>query len=240
MHIELSDLSKRFGSTVALDHASLSVPPSSIISVIGENGAGKSTLLALLAGVLAPDQGLIRFDGHVFSREILEQRKRLLFTPDIPVMFMNRTVASNIATLAALYDARVEEHEAELTALLDETGIAALLKRSAGSLSRGQLWKAFMACVCVIQPELWLVDEPFASGMDAIGMGVFRRLVRKMADAGATIIYTTQMVDLAAEFSDHVCVLRHGRVALWEKSERVREMIAAGPEGQENVLRGLR
>jgi ABC-2 type transport system ATP-binding protein len=239
MHIELSDLSKRFGHTIALEQVSLNVPPSSIISVIGENGAGKSTLLALLGGVLAADQGLIRFDGQVFSREVLELRKRLLFTPDTPLMFMDRTVASNIATLADLYDARAEDHEAELVPLLEETGIAALMDRTAGSLSRGQLWKAFMACVCVIQPELWLVDEPFASGMDAIGMGVFRRLVRRMADAGATVIYTTQMVDLAADFSDHVCVLRHGRVALWETGVRVREMIAAGPEGQENVLRGL-
>ncbi len=240
MHIELSDLSKRFGHTIALDQVSLNVPPSSIISVIGENGAGKSTLLALLGGVLAADQGLIRFDGQVFSREVLELRQRLLFTPDTPLMFMDRTVASNIATLADLYDARVEDNDAELVSLLEETGIAALMDRTAGSLSRGQLWKAFMACVCVIQPELWLVDEPFASGMDAIGMGVFRRLVRRMTEAGATVIYTTQMVDLAADFSDHVCVLRHGRVALWETGGRVRELIAAGPEGQENVLRGLR
>lgn len=84
------------------------------------------------------------------------------------------------------------------------------------------------------------MDEPFASGMDVIGMGVFRRLARRLADAGGIIVYTTQMVDLAADFSDHVCVLRNGRVVLWETSAKVREMIAASPEGQENVLRGLR
>ncbi|MDZ4403314.1 ABC transporter ATP-binding protein [Prosthecobacter sp.] len=240
MHIELNDLSKRFGRTTALDHVDLNVPPSSIIAVLGENGAGKSTLLSLLGGVLAPDQGLIRYDGQTFSREKLELRKRLLFTPDVPFMFMDRSIAANIATFASLYDARVEEHDAELTHMLEETSIAALLDRSAGSLSRGQLWKAFMACVTVVRPELWLVDEPFASGMDVIGMGVFRRLARKLADTGGTLIYTTQMVDLAAEFSDHVCVLRQGHVVLWETSTRVREMIASAPEGQENVLRGLR
>lgn len=240
MHIELNQLSKQFGSTIALDQVELNVPPSSIVAVLGENGAGKSTLLSLLAGVLAPDSGMIRYDGQTFSRENLELRKRLLFTPDVPLMFLDRSVASNIATLASLYDARVEDHDAELTQVLDETSIAALLNRSVGSLSRGQIWKAFMACVTVVRPELWLVDEPFASGMDVIGMGVFRRLARGLADAGGTLIYTTQMVDLAADFSDHVCVLRQGRVVLWETSARVREMIAAAPEGQENVLRGLR
>lgn len=240
MHIELNDLSKRFGGTIALDRANLSVPPSSIIAVLGENGAGKSTLLSLLAGVLAPDEGLIRFDSQTFIREKLELRKRLLFTPDVPLMFMDRGIASNIATFAALYGTRVIDREADLIHLLEETGVAALMERSTGSLSRGQLWKAFMACVTVVQPELWLVDEPFASGMDVIGMGVFRRLARKLADAGSTIVYTTQMVDLAADFSDHVCVLRRGRVVLWETSAKLKQMIQAAPEGQENVLRGLR
>lgn len=240
MHIELNDLSKRFGNTNALDQVNLNVPPSSIIAVLGENGAGKSTLLSLLAGVLSPDRGLIRIDGETFSREKIDLRKRLLFTPDVPIMFMERSIASNIATFAALYGTRVADHETELTHLLEETGIAALLNRSAGSLSRGQLWKAFMACAATVQPELWLVDEPFASGMDVIGMGVFRRLARKLADQGGTIFYTTQMVDLAADFSDYVCVLRQGRIVLWETSAKVREMIRATPEGQENVLRGLR
>ncbi|WP_395735335.1 ABC transporter ATP-binding protein [Prosthecobacter sp.] len=240
MHIELNDLSKRFGSTTALDHVNLNVPPSSIIAVLGENGAGKSTLLSLLAGVLAPDAGLIRFDGQPYSRERLDLRKRLLYTPDVPLMFTDRSIAANIATFASLYGKRVEDHEADLTQQLEETGIAALLNRSAGSLSRGQLWKAFMACAATVEPELWLVDEPFASGMDVIGMGVFRRLARKLADAGSTLFYTTQMVDLAAGFSDHVCVLRQGKIVLWETSARVLEMIHATPEGQENVLRGLR
>lgn len=240
MHIELNDLSKRFDHTDALDQVNLNVPPSSIIAVLGENGAGKSTLLSLLGGVLTPDRGLIRFDGQVFSRERLELRKRLLFTPDVPVMFMDRSVAANIATFAALYGTRVEDREAELTHQLEETGMAALLNRSAMTLSRGQLWKAFMACAAAVEPELWLVDEPFASGMDVIGMGVFRRLARRLADEGSTIVYTTQMVDLAADFSDHVCVLRQGRIVLWETSAKVKEMIRATPEGQENVLRGLR
>lgn len=240
MHVELSGLSKRFNKTLALDQVDLSLPTSSIVAVLGENGAGKSTLLSLLAGVLAPDQGLIRFDGQPFEREKLELRKRLLFTPDVPLLFLDKSIATNIATLAALYDTRVEDHEAAVVEVLEQTGIAALLNRKAGELSRGQLWKAFLACVTVVRPDLWLVDEPFASGMDVIGMGCFRRLARGLASSGSTILYTTQMVDLAAEFSDHVCVLRQGRIVLWETSARVREMIAANPEGQENVLRGLR
>ena len=97
-----------------------------------------------------------------------------------------------------------------------------------------------MACVAAIEPELWLVDEPFASGMDALGMGAFRRLARHLADQGSTVIYTTQMVEMAAEFSDHVCVIREGKLALWESSAAIREQLSHDPEGVENILRGLR
>jgi ABC-type multidrug transport system ATPase subunit len=105
-------------------------------------------------------------------------------------------------------------------------------------LSRGQAWKAELGCVAVIEPELWLVDEPFASGMDAIGMGAFRRLARHLADQGGTILYTTQMVEMAVEFSDHVFVIRDGRIALLEDSNKLRDAMKSDPHAAENLLRG--
>jgi ABC-type multidrug transport system ATPase subunit len=76
--------------------------------------------------------------------------------------------------------------------------------------------------------------------MDAMGLGTFRRLARSLADEEGTVIYTTQMVELAAEFSDRVCVLREGRVVLWERSAVVRQMLKDNADGAEAVLRGLR
>lgn len=239
MHIELQDISKTFGRTTALREVSLNVPPSSIIAVLGENGAGKSTLLRLLAGVIVPDEGLLRYDGQVYQRENLALRRRLHFTPDVPLLFPDQTVARNIATFAALYEKPVEGREKELGGWLADTGAAVLMQRTVGMLSRGQIWKVGMACVAAVEPELWLVDEPFASGMDALGMGAFRRLARHLADEGGTVIYTTQMIEMAADFSDRVCVIRDGSLALWESSERIRQRIAEGPDGAENILRGL-
>lgn len=102
MHIELLDVSKTFGQTRALRDFNMNVPPSSIVVLVGENGAGKSTLLRILAGISVPDRGLVRYDGNVFTRENLALRKRLHFTPDVPLFFPDQTVASNMATFAAL------------------------------------------------------------------------------------------------------------------------------------------
>ncbi len=240
MHIELDEVSKRFGSTHALRTVSLNLPPSSVVAVLGENGAGKSTLLRMLAGILVPDKGLLRYDGKIFTREDLAFRKRVLFTPDTPLLFEAESVASNIATYAGLYDVPMENLENELTHWLVDTGVVPLLKRPVGQLSRGQQWKTAMACVAAVKPELWLVDEPFASGMDAIGIGSFRRLARHLTETGSTVIYTTQLVELAADFSDYVCVLGEGTLVLFERSQRIQEILHESPNGAENILRGLR
>lgn len=240
MHLELQNVSKTFRRTRALTNVSLSVPPSSIVALLGENGAGKSTLLRILAGVCVPDSGLVRYDGKVFSRENIPLRKRLHFTPDMPLLFPDQTVARNIATFAALYEQPTVGREEFLTHWLEETGSAALMRRTVALLSRGQIWKAGLGCVAAIEPELWLVDEPFASGMDALGMGAFRRLARHLADQGGTIVYTTQMIAMATEFSDHVCVIREGEIVLWETSAETRARIVGDPDGAENILRGNR
>lgn len=239
MHIELQDVSKTFGHTEALRNFHLNVPPSSIVVLVGENGAGKSTLLHILAGVCVPDRGIVRYDGKVFSRENLALRKRLHFTPDMPLFFPDQSVARNIATFAGIYGKPTHGREEFLASWLEDTGAAALMKRTAANLSRGQLWKAGLGCVAAIEPELWLVDEPFASGMDALGMGAFRRLARHLADQGGTVIYTTQMVEMAVDFSDQVCVIREGEMKLWASSGEVRERLAADPDGAENLLRGV-
>lgn len=240
MHIELSEVTKRYGETTALDGVSLNLPPSSIVAVLGENGAGKSTLLKLLAAMSMPDSGLIRFDGQVFDREKLDLRQKLLFTPEIPLLLPGKNVAQNLATFANLYERPLEGREDHLKHWLDQTGTAELLQRNSWALSRGQAWKAGLMCAAVVEPELWLVDEPFASGMDAIGIGAWRRLARHLANQGSTIVYTTQMIEMAADFADTICVLRNGKFILQSKGDELRDLLRQDPDGAEKVLRGLR
>lgn len=240
MHIELRGVSKTFGKTRALDAVDLNVPPSSIVAVLGENGAGKSTLLRLLAGVSAPEGGSVWLDGHVLHRERLELRARMLFTPDTPLLFADQTVARNVAMYRGIYQVPLHRDEERLREWLHHTGAAEMMGKRVYALSRGQVWKTALACVAAVMPELWLVDEPFASGMDALGLSAFRRLARHVVEMGGSVIYTTQMVELAAGLADYICVLKQGKVVLWEPVARVRELLAAGEDGPAQVLRGLK
>lgn len=238
MHIELKGLRKTFGRSEALRDFDLSVPPASVIALVGENGAGKSTLLRIMAGIAVPDEGFVTYDSVIFDREQMDLRKRLHFIPDMPLLFPELSVARNIAIFAELYGKDFKGIEEEFSGFLQQTGCAPLMKRKAGQLSRGQMWKVGLACVAAIRPELLLADEPFASGMDEIGMSSFRKLARSLVEGGSTVIYTTQMVGMAVDFSDHVCVVRDGRQAMLAESARLREYLDREPDGAEHILRG--
>lgn len=236
MELRVDDIIKSYGKTKALDRVSVSFSPGSIYAVLGENGAGKSTLLKLLAGILVPDQGSILMDGETFVRKRIDLRRRQLFTPDFPVLFGDQTVLTNIVKISSIYQADISHRVDDIAAFLEACGMSEHTHRTVTNLSRGQAWKAGMAVAHALQPELWLIDEPFASGMDLIGINAFKQLVRGLAAKGSTIIYTTQLIELAAGFADHVLILRDGRLAKQITGKELAADLAQSADGGNHIL----
>jgi ABC-type multidrug transport system ATPase subunit len=211
MKIELDGISKRFGGKRVLDGLNEVFPPGRIVAVLGLNGAGKSTLLHCLAGILALNTGRILFDGEPFGRERVDQRRRFGFLPDFPLFFPWMNALQHIGMVLRLYekDAGAEERVLELLRGFD---LLPLAEAKMATLSRGQLYKVALSALLAVGPDLWLLDEPMASGMDALGLREFRHRARTAADAGATIFFTTQILAVAEQFSDEVLVLHQGQI----------------------------
>jgi ABC-type multidrug transport system ATPase subunit len=216
MNIELIGVTKRYGSVAALDRVRLDFAPGQIIALLGPNGAGKSTLLRCLAGIAAPDAGEIHFDGQPFRRDNLELRKRLYFMPDFPPLLPTENVARNLGLILKLYGKDQPGVEERVISLLKDFDLLPLVQTLAATLSRGQAYKLALVAGLAVQPELWLLDEPFASGMDPHGLTQFRRHAREAAARGATVIYTTQLLELAEKFSDRVGVIHEGEVKAFD------------------------
>jgi ABC-type multidrug transport system ATPase subunit len=229
MQITITNLAKRFGRVVALDDVSLSVAEGQIVAVLGANGAGKTTLLRTLAGIVAPAEGEIRYDGQLFRRDRLDLRRRFCFLPDFPEVFGYMTVLRHLGMVVRLYETDQAGIEEKILALLKEFDILPLVESPLGTLSRGQLYKAALVGLLTVDPEVWLLDEPFASGMDPPGIAAFRRHARAAATRGRTIIYTTQIVELAEQFSDRICVLEDGKLAAFDTIDHVRRAAAGNP-----------
>ncbi len=223
MKIEFRGVTKSYKSVRALDHLSLEIEPGQIVGLLGPNGAGKTTFIRCISGIAAPDKGAVYMDGQEFRRDRMDLRQRMYLLPDFPFHFFDQTVLRNIAITLRLYNADGEGAENRVLQLLKEFDMLPLALRPVHSLSRGQSYKAALVAMIAIDCDLWLLDEPFASGMDPLGIAAFKRHARAAADRGRTIIYSTQLLDVAERFADRVCVIHRGAIHAFDSLERLRD-----------------
>lgn len=217
MNIRAEKLVKKYGWMTALDDVSLDIAAGQIVAVLGSNGAGKTTLLNALGGMILLDGGQVLLDGELYTPGRDDLRRRFGFIPDSPPIPRGWSPLRLIGSMLKLYETAphgIEDRVVELLRRLDLLSVANWRFRQ---LSRGQIYKAVLAALVAVDPELWLVDEPFASGMDPRGLSCFKEYTRDAANRGHTIIYTTQIVEVAETFADRICLLDRGRVLACEK-----------------------
>jgi len=237
MHIELLGVTKSYGRTRALDKISATFKPGEIVAVIGGNGAGKSTLLRCLAGLAAPDEGSVFADDEKLTRDCLGVRRRIMFLPDFPQLFPFLSPLDNIGQQLLIHEADRPEVEHRVAALLLELDLLPLADVPTATLSRGQSYKTALAALLAVDPEVWLFDEPMASGMDPQGLALFRREARAAVQRGRTIVYSTQMIEVAERFSDRVMVLSEGQLRAFAP---VVDLVTTSGQGLEELLVNLR
>lgn len=213
MNLSLHNISKRYGSQPALRDVSLEIPTGCITAVMGRNGAGKSTLLRAISTLSPPDHGRILLGGQPLVRSDVPLRRQLMFLPDTPVIFQSDSVLKNLSILLRLYECDTEPNVTRITKLLTEFDMLACAEKPVSELSRGQIYKTALIALIAVNPQLWLLDEPFASGMDPDGLAALKRHLRAAAASGRTVVFTTQILEIAEPLAGFACILDEGRLA---------------------------
>ena len=227
MKIQTENLTKHFGRKKALDNVSLTIDPGQVVAVLGPNGAGKTTLLRCLAAISQANSGRILYDDEVFTRDRIDLRRRYHFVPDFPFVYPDTSVLRHIGMILRAYEADEDRIEERVLELLEDFEILTLIDSPIGKLSRGQTYKAAMVALMAVDPDVWILDEPFASGMDPHGIVSFRRRARDAIRRGRTVIYSTQLLELAETFSDRVCIISEGQVHAFDEMLHLRETSGA-------------
>ena len=223
MRIQFVSATKRYWGNTALESIDLIVEPGSLVAVLGVNGAGKSTLLRCLATELMLSKGTILFDGEVLQRDRMELRRRLHWIPNSPPVFQNMDMLAQIAVTLDAYACLPDGIEEHVFDLLREFSLLECEYLPTNQLSRGQQTKAALVAMISLDRELWLIDEPFASGIDPLGMKAFKKHAREATRRGNTVIYTSQILEIAETFADQVVVLNRGKLVAQGTIDAIRE-----------------
>lgn len=229
--LQLHEVSKCFGREIVFDDVTIEAPAGSIVSVVGLNGAGKTTLLSLCAAILSPNRGEVRIDGERLEHERLDLRRRLAFLSDTVVGFGGWTPLRYAAVLADLYEVEDPTFPDRFAAHLDGLEALDVARKSLAFLSRGQIYKVALATILALDPELWLFDEPFASGMDAVGLAYFDAEVRAAAERGRIILYSTQLLKMAEGLGTEAWIVHGTQLHRWVPGGQIEGGLAAAMQG---------
>jgi ABC-type multidrug transport system ATPase subunit len=240
MRIRIQNLSKHFGKVHALENVSLVIEPGTIVALVGPNGAGKTTLLRCLSAVVGQQSGEIFFDDELFMRGNLELRRRIAFLPDFPLAFGHNTVLRHIGMVLRIYNMDSPMVEPRVMQLLRDLDLMPLIDTPMMQLSRGQAYKTALAALLAVDPELLLLDEPFASGMDPNGITVLKRELLAAARRGQTVIYSTQILDIAEKLSDYVGVIDRGELRHYAPLRELQSFGDGDTGALEHLLKQLR
>jgi ABC-2 type transport system ATP-binding protein len=218
--ITADNLTRRFGSFVAVDHVSFTIEPGQVIGYLGPNGSGKTTTIRMLLGILQPSEGSARVMGLDTVRQAEQVRARTGYMSQKFALYGELTVAENLEFYAGLYGVR---SRARLRAVLEELGLDQQAGQLVRNLSSGWRQRLALAAAIVHQPPLLLLDEP-TSGVDPTARRAFWDLIYRLAAEGITILVSTHYMD-EAEYCHQVGILRSGRLLALDTPTRLKQTL---------------
>lgn len=208
--MEFSELTKRYGDVVALDHLSLEVPSGRLFGLLGPNGAGKSTAMKLVFGLLRPDSGEVRWNGRPL---IQGQRIRFGYLPEERGLYPKMRVREQLIYFGRLHGLSASEAVSAGDRWLERLGVADRAKDRAEALSLGNQQRVQLAAALVHDPELLVLDEPF-SGLDPVAVDALSEVLAERAAAGVTVVFSSHQLDLVEDICDSVAIIHRGRLVL--------------------------
>lgn len=205
--LKLEHVTKRYGDFVAVNDLSYEARAGRIMGFLGPNGAGKTSTIRMILGLMDPTEGRITVLG---SERPQTMRDRIGFLPEERGLYRRMTPVDAIAFLASLKGLPTSEGRRRARKLLEEQGLGEAANRQIRNLSKGMAQKVQLLSAIVHEPDLVILDEPF-SGLDPVNQQSLEKIIRDLAAHGATVIFSTHVMQHAERLCEHVVLLAHGK-----------------------------
>ncbi len=207
--IELSGVTKLFGTKRAVHRLDLSVQPGELYAFLGPNGAGKTTTIKMICGLLTPNAGTVRVGGHDASTQ--EARQLLGYVPDQPYLYDKLTGREFLKFVVQMYGMDRSRAAARIDELIDTFEMADFVDELCENYSQGMKQRVVFASALVHNPKVLVVDEPLV-GLDPRSARIVKNLFISEARSGAAVLMSTHLLAIAEELADTIGIVDQGRM----------------------------
>ncbi|MDT2827985.1 MAG: ABC transporter ATP-binding protein [Enterococcus viikkiensis] len=211
MSLAIQHVTGGYGHLPVLKDINFEVKNGEMIGLIGLNGAGKSTTIKNIIGLLTPQKGTITVDDLTLQQEPEEYRKKIGYIPETPSLYEELTLKEHIEVTAMAYGIAKDEAMQRAEVLLKTFRLENRLEWFPTNFSKGMKQKVMVLCAFLIQPSLYIIDEPFL-GLDPLAINALLELMVAMKEQGAAILMSTHILATAEKYCDRFVVLHEGEV----------------------------
>jgi len=209
--VEIERITKRFAGHLAVSDLSLSVPRGVVFGLLGPNGAGKTTTIRMVMNIIIPDEGVVRLFGDGLGGR--HHSARIGYLPEERGLYKKMRVHDVLTFLAEAKGVARASAARKADEWLERLDLASWRLRKVEELSKGMQQKVQFIATMLHEPELLILDEPFA-GLDPINAQALKDVIVELSRAGSTIIFSTHQMDVAEKICDHVCIIAKGSKVL--------------------------
>lgn len=227
--LKIENLTGGYVNIPVLKNISFEVNDGELVGLIGLNGAGKSTTINEIIGLLTPYQGQITLDGLTLDNNQADYRKKIGFIPETPSLYEELTLREHLETVAMAYGLEFEAAMARAKELLKLFRLSDKLDWFPINFSKGMKQKVMIVCALMVNPSLFIVDEPFL-GLDPLAISDLTDLLAQEKAKGKAILMSTHVLDAAEKMCDRFVILHHGQVRAVGNLAELREIF-----GQEDA-----
>lgn len=239
MMIEVQELTKHFGSTVAVDRITFGVDRGEIVGLLGPNGAGKTTTMRILTCILPATSGTAHVAGFDCRQQSLDVRRRVGYLPENVPLYPEMRVREYLDYRAKLKEIPRKQRRARVDYCMQRCGISDVARKLNGALSKGYRQRVGLADAMLHDPDLLILDEPTV-GLDPIQIRQARQLIKELGEQH-TILVSTHILPEVEMICERVLMIADGRIALDDKLENLQRdaVITLEARGPKEKVRGV-
>ncbi len=233
--ITIKNLTKSYGSFVAVNNISLEVAAGGIFAFLGVNGAGKTTTIKMLTGILRPSTGSIFLGGFDLLAEPQHAKAITGYIPDRPNLYPKLTGREFLYFICDMYKITGKQAERRIDQVLEEYSLVQWQDELIESYSHGMKQRVATCAALVHEPKVLIVDEPMV-GLDPHGARNLKDALKRYAQAGTTIFLSTHSLNVAEELADNLAIIHQGSILTRGTLEDIRQLTGKHEEGLEHMF----